>query len=59
MVMSYNDAIDYLKSRWPIGIRGARTLLSYARNGVPIVFGVEMMYYRSDRKYAVIHEGKL
>ena len=59
MVMSYNDAIDYLKSRWPIGVRGARALLSCTRNGVPVVFGVEIMYYRPDRKYAVIYEGKL
>jgi len=59
MIMSYNDAIDYLKSRWPIGIRGARTLLSDARKGVPVVFGVEVMYYRSDRKYEVINEGEL
>lgn len=59
MVMSYNDAIDYLKSRWPVAIRDARKLLKNCREGVPVVFGVEVMYYRSDRKYAVINEGEL
>ena len=58
-VLTYDTAITIIMERWDVAIRPARFLLGGARNGNPIILGENVLYYRSDKKYELINEGKI
>ena len=56
MIMTYSEAVQFIKSRWGIAIRDSRLCLKNARNGLPTYFAQGVLYYRSDKKYEMISE---
>lgn len=59
MVMTYLEAVDYVRNYYSVSIRDARQTLALARVGNQVFCGQHTLYYRSDKKYELIDEGEI